>query len=103
VAALAASVALLAAIGCSTPTLPLPPPSALVEAPDAMGLVTVTGDVLPDAFVFCFNERTSQGVIVTADDTGRFSLQIGGQSGDDLSVWQRRGTDRGPDVSYTVP
>ncbi|MFN7701503.1 MAG: hypothetical protein ACK5U8_26660, partial [Deltaproteobacteria bacterium] len=42
--------------GCYGPTLPLPPPTALVSAPDAEGTVTVTGPALPRAY-----ERPSRG------------------------------------------
>ncbi len=99
-AALAIALLGTAALGaaCTAPTLPLPPPAALAAtSPDAAtGLVTVTGEVLPDAFVSCLNVRLASGVIVRADAAGRFRLEIPAQSGDSLLVWQQRGNDRGP-------
>ncbi len=90
--------------GCSTPTLPLPPPSALTAtAPDADGVVTVEGDVLPGAFVLCLNEETERGVIVRADEDGHFVLQIEAESGYSLTVWQERGSDLGEPRSILVP
>jgi hypothetical protein len=101
---LLASTGLLAGAGCAAPTLPLPPPSALVEAPDASGMVTVTGEVTPGAFVGCLNERTERGIIVRSDpDSGAYSLRIEAEVGDDLGLWQIVGSDRGPTVYRQVP
>ena len=99
--ALLGALALLG--GCATPTLPLPPPSALVSAPDSEGWVTVTGEVLEDAFVFVYNEDMAAGVIVQADATGAFAVQIQAAPYDSLTIWQRLGTDRGPDLHVQVP
>ena len=101
-------VALLASLaaagGCSTPTLPLPPPAALsATPPDASGIVTVEGDVLENAYVFCLNDRTERGVIVVADGTGHFTLQIEAMSGDGLMVWQELGRDLGEPGEIVVP
>jgi hypothetical protein len=84
--------------GCAAPTLPLPPPAALAAtSPDpTTGLVVVTGEVLPDAYVSCLNPRIETGVIVRADAAGRFRLEIAAQVGDSLLVWQQRGNDFGP-------
>ncbi len=92
-----------ACVACSTPTLPLPPPSALVSPPDGSGLVTVSGDALPGAYVLCVNERTNDGVIDTADDDGHFSLTLEADTGDTLLIWQQVGTDRGPTQNLVVP
>jgi hypothetical protein len=95
---------LASAAACATPTLPLPPPAALEStAPDADGMVTVTGEVLPDAWVYCVNLELETGVIVRADGTGRFTLRIGAEAGQYLSVWQEDGVDRGPPVDIRVP
>lgn len=102
VAALMASVA--GVYGCATPTLPLPPPSALTAGPpDADGWVTVSGDVLPEAYVFCLNLDTDRGVIVRADPAGAFTLQIEASAGDYLSIFQESGADRGPPFEIRVP
>ena len=90
--------------GCSTPTLPLPPPAALTATPpDADGLVTVEGEVIENAYVFCFNEITERGVIGRADEMGRFSLQVEASPGDQLSVWQEIGRDVGEMRLISVP
>lgn len=95
---------LLAMDGCSTPTLPLPPPSALVATPpDADGIVTVEGDVLDDAWVFIVNLRTERGVIVRADEMGHFVARIEAEPGHYLDVWQLVGTDQGEHSAIEVP
>lgn len=89
--------------GCAAPTLPLPPPSALVvSAPDASGMVTVTGHADPAAFVFVLNEATEYGVIVHADAAGLFSAQIPASVGDMLSVWQAIGNRYGEQLHPVV-
>ena len=94
---------LLALAACSAPTLPLPPPRVeSVSLPDASGFVTVDGQVLENAIVLCYNDRTRSGVIVTADEAGLFSLRIQAQFGDYLTVWQEVGNDRSPPVGRTV-
>jgi len=91
-------------MGCATPTLPLPPPAALTSsAPDVDGLVTLSGEVLPEAYVFCLNLDQDQGVIVRSDTTGAFTLQIPADAGNYLSVWQELGTDSGPPLEVRVP
>jgi hypothetical protein len=95
------ALALLAS--CATPTLPLPPPLALSTPPDSNGIVTVTGSVLPDAFVFVVNNQTEEGVIGRADSEGNFSLRLRAQAGDYLTVWQRDGSDEGPSIDVAVP
>ena len=97
---LAGLVALALPLGigaCAAPTLPLPPPAALVEGPpDAAGNVTVTGQARAGSFVGCLNERSEMGVLVRADsDTGDFSLTIAAQSDDLLTLWQFEGTEPG--------
>jgi hypothetical protein len=102
---LLAAIALVGGLAsCSTPTLPLPPPAALsASAPDASGFATVTGEVQPEAFVFCINEETMRGVIERPDATGRFTLRIEAEPGHYLSLWQEIGTDQGPKVPIEVP
>lgn len=82
---------------CAAPTLPLPPPTALVEGPpDAEGFVVVSGEARPGAFVGCLNERTEIGVIVRAEVTsGRYTLRVAAESLDVLTLWQFEGTEPG--------
>lgn len=101
--------AALAALGvvalgaCNAPSLPLPPPAALLCAPDATGLVTVNGEALSDAYILCLNDVTERGVIVRANPMGRFSLQIPAEIGQTLSIWQQVGDDLGPPRQFVVP
>ena len=94
---LAGTAAAGSSLGCAAPTLPLPPPTALVEAaPDADGLVTVTGQARAGAFVGCLNERTEIGVLVRTDlVTGMYSIRIAAESRDVLTLWQFEGTEPG--------
>lgn len=87
---------------CNAPTLPLPPPTALVSSLSVDGTVTVSGDALENAYVSCLNTRLDSGVIVRANDSGHYELTIAAQGGDTLSVWQHIGTDTGPIVSRIV-
>lgn len=82
---------------CAAPTLPLPPPTALVEGPpDADGIVVVSGEARPGAFVGCLNERTEMGVLVRADvTTGAYTLRVMAESLDVLTLWQFEGTEPG--------
>ncbi len=92
------------ATACATPTLPLPPPDALtISPPDVDGIVTVTGEVLPDAYVYCLNLDTEMGVFLRADDTGMFTIRIPAESGQYLSVWQEARAQRGPPADIRVP
>ncbi len=96
----------LTAIGpsCAAPVLPLPPPTALVEAPpDATGIVTVTGNARPGAFVGCLNQRTEDGVIVHADlMTGDYTLRIAAEVDDSLTLWQFEATSPGGEQTEVV-
>lgn len=89
--AAAVAIALAYGPGCAAPVLPIPPPTALIEAPPDMdGMVTVSGEARPGAYVFCLNNDTEMGVIVTADPAdGTYSLRIAASIGDGLSVWQQ--------------
>lgn len=103
--AAAAAIALAYGPGCAAPVLPLPPPTALIEAPPDMdGMVTVTGEARPGALVFCFNNETGMGVIATADPTdGTYALRIAASTGDSLSVWQQEGGGSGMLRDLIVP
>lgn len=96
-------VSILAGCEPSTgPVLPILPPLT-ISAPDTDGLVSIAGDAEPAAIVFAFNESRGDGVIVTADDVGRYQLALRAAVGDDISVWQRVGTQDGPPRIATVP
>lgn len=97
-----ALLGVLWASGCAAPTLPLPPPTALAERPDASGLSRVSGDAIPGAFVGCLNLRTEEGVIVRAPDSGQYELFIPAVIGDDLDVWQFDSSAPGGEVRHVM-
>lgn len=103
-AALALLLGALLGPSCAAPTLPIPPPTALVEGPpDAQGFVLVTGNARPGAFVSCLNERTERGVLVRADvDSGDYALRIEAIAGDDLTLWQLESTGGGGEAIHRV-
>ncbi len=98
---------MLLATACesSTPTIPLPPPSALVEAPpDAEGFVTVrVRGAEPDALLFAYDEPLAEGVIGRADADGRGTLRLRASAGDPILVWQRAGDRSSAPVTVLVP
>ena len=100
---IAAAAGFLCATGCPSPTLPLPPPSAEASPPSAAGIVSVTGQALEEAYVACLNEDLERGVIVRANGNGNFSLEINGQTGNKLTVWQIRGSESGNFAYLEVP
>lgn len=91
--------------GCTaSPTLPVPPPSALTSAPDADGFVTITGsNANPAALVSAYNENLEIGVIVRPEMNGEFTLRLRAESGHGVSVWQVLGTTTSELVSLAVP
>ena len=95
--------AVLFATGCLSPTLPLPPPQADVTAPNAQGLVFVTGRSLEDVYVACLNEDLEKGVITRSDNDGFYSLEIEGRVGDQLTLWQIRGAEHSELTYVKVP
>ena len=98
---LLAALPLLGSCG-TTPTLPLPPPVASVGE-STNGLVVVEGEVLPQAYVSVFNERTEGGVITRADLEGMFSAELEAETGDELTIWQEREGETGERKRIVVP
>ena len=103
------TVGLIAAFGiavarCTSRTLPLPPPEvSRVTAPDADGLVTVTGYALEGASVGVVNDRTLEGVVVSSmntscDSTCPWEARLAARVGDGLRVWQFFETTGGKEV-----
>ena len=94
----------IALAGCTSRTLPLPPPEVKsVSAPDAGGFVTVSGYALENASVGVMNENTMEGVITSTtktecDNTCPWEARIRAEAGDPLRVWQFFETDSSRDV-----
>jgi hypothetical protein len=98
-------IALLAvglAASCTSRTLPLPPPSVTVGPPNAQGLSLVTGTAQENASIGILNDNTSQGIIVTSQETDcssacAFRAEIPAEVGDTLRIWQFFETTSGVD------
>jgi hypothetical protein len=92
--AIASLIGLCVAGGCTSRTLPLPPPVITqVAAPDASGNVTVKGIALEGASIGAVNDRTLEGTITTSvtEDCGsacEFEIVVKAAEGDGLRVWQ---------------
>lgn len=88
------AAALLAVGGCTSRTLPLPPPDVQeVSAPDDDGMVLVRGLATGGAAVGIFNDAEGRGVITVPLDTNcdsscPFEASVPAQAGDALRVWQ---------------
>ena len=93
----------LLSAGCFGPTLPLPPPTAISTPPDADGIVTVTGQVLGNAYVLVLNLDTDSGVIGRGDEAGAFTVRLAATSGDTLEVTQMVGSSHGQVRAVVVP
>jgi hypothetical protein len=84
----------LGGLGCTSRTLPLPPPDVdPLAAPNTQGLVMVRGTAHGGASVGVLNERSQLGVIGTADNNDcdsacPFEIEIPAKSGDPIRVWQ---------------
>lgn len=91
---LLASTLLAAAAGCTSRTLPLPPPDVdPLPAPNAQGLVRVSGTAQEGASVGVLNDETMTGVIVTSttQDCSRscpWEAFVSAKVGDQLRIWQ---------------
>lgn len=101
---LGACCVLVAASGCLSPTLPLPPPEQPeVEGPDpATGEVRLTGYVPSRAQVFAINLRSMdiRGEVVGTD--GHYDFFLPAQVGDEVSMFYRKGTDESQSLIFMI-
>ncbi len=97
----------LLAVGCLSPTLPLPPPAApSVTSPDATGYVTLTAGAhgaQPDALVFCINSRTNHGDDTYAGNDGSYTMRVQANSQDHLLIGQLVNQQESDTVEVIVP
>lgn len=105
----ALALALLAGAGCTSRTLPLPPPEvSRVSAPDGDGWVSVSGLALEGASIGVVNDRTLEGVISSSPQDGcdsacRWQARLQARAGDSLRVWQFFETTGGKEVVVPTP
>jgi hypothetical protein len=105
-------VTVLAAVfGCTSPTLPLPPPTdpSITEdtTPDVFHLASVQG-AQPNALIIVVNRDTTfapndrvTGTI--ADAQGSWALDVKAHTGDLLDISQNNGNTASPTTTVTVP
>jgi hypothetical protein len=105
---LAAIVVLL--LGCTSPTLPLPPPAApiisLGSSPDTFKLASVNG-AEPNALIVVVNRnetlpRDKRVTGTIADEQGTWDATVFAAVGDVLDVSQESGTNRSASTTVTV-
>ena len=92
----------LFAVGCLSPTLPLPPPSEPnVASTDIEGLVQLTGNVQPDSEVFALNHTTN---LISGQYTpsGAYDFKMPAQERDGISFWFVHGTVESPPIEFVV-
>lgn len=98
------------AVACTSPTLPLPPPTAptvtLGSAPNTFHLESDKG-ALPNALIVVVSRNETlprdqrvEGTI--ADGQGSWSLDVVGSPGDVLDVSQEDGTTRSPTTTIQL-
>lgn len=109
-AACVAALALGCASGCTSPTLPLPPPAAPLissgTSPDTFKLTSMQG-AEPNALIVVVNrdETLARDKRVTgtiADGNGSWDATVIAKTGDVLDISQESGTARSASTTVTV-
>lgn len=102
-------LALAAGLACTSPTLPLPPPTAPTitagSRPDTVKLDGTSAE--PNAVILVINRNTDlprdkrvSGTI--ADEQGTWDVEVVAKRGDALDIAQDNGTARSPMTTVTV-
>ena len=108
--AAAVSCAVSSAVGCTSPTLPLPPPAApfisVGSSPDTYKLSSIQG-AEPNALIVIVNrnEMLTRDKRVTgtiADGAGSWDATVTAAAGDVLDISQESGTALSPGTTVTV-
>lgn len=88
----------------SIPEVGLPAPALpTISGPDAEGLVTIEGAIpRPLGEVFVRNDSVDQTESVASDSTGAYSIDVAAERGDAMSLWYEYGSDRSPELTFTV-
>lgn len=91
------------AVGCLSPTLPLPPPDKPdVEGPDQDGYVTLSGWVPAYSLAQALNLRTGEIAGQVTDASGRYEFKLRAEMGDDCVFWFDDDTERSPSVRFEI-
>jgi hypothetical protein len=106
----AASLSVACASGCTSPTLPLPPPAAplisIGSSPDTFKLESVQG-AEPNALIVVVNRnemlpRDKRVTGTIADEVGSWDVTVPGAKGDVLDISQESGTARSAGTTVTI-
>lgn len=97
--------------GCTSPTLPLPPPadpSIAKGSTDGHVLLSSIGGANANAIIVVYNRnpavsRDDRVSATQADERGSWSVEVVATSGDALDVTQQIDTERSPSITITVP
>jgi hypothetical protein len=99
-----ALLASLLAVGCYSPTLPLPPPVKPDVTVTSTGDFRLKGGVLPDAQVFALDSRTLLIDGQQADHLGLYDFVLHqAEAGDSITLWYEAGTDLSPTMLFELP
>ena len=95
------------ALGCTSPTLPLPPPSSPTESAGTQpGTVVLSGDgAIPGAFIIVRNldpAANPEGVLTTVGQDGKWSVIVFAVKGDGVQIWQETGGDSSSSIDFTI-
>lgn len=93
----------LFAVGCLSPTLPLPPPSQPEIAEVQTGTYLLTGAVPPNAEVYAYNLRTRFIDGQATDASGRYAFEIAAEPLDTVELWYTSGTRESQVTEIEIP
>jgi hypothetical protein len=112
VAPIAMALAMLGAVACESPTLPLPPPEAPTQTPgvdaDHIKLTAGCGGAQAGADIIILNQTLEittpdeAGVVSLANGCGAWDASVLAHTGDVLAISQESGTDASGATFYTV-
>ncbi|MEI9940412.1 MAG: hypothetical protein WDO69_24625 [Pseudomonadota bacterium] len=92
----------LFAVGCLSPTLPLPPPGdPTVSSTETAGLVRLTGSVQPQSEVFALNHTTNL-IRGQYTESGAYDFTLEAQERDGISLWYVHGTVESPQNDFVL-
>ncbi len=98
-------------VSCTTPTLPLPPPTEpSITASTIPGKVHLHGvqSATPNALLIAFNQnpavpRSERVTGTQADEAGSWDMDVTAAPRDVIEITQETGDTRSPSIDITVP